>query len=172
MDSLHLSLLLYYVFIFGWIFVTYKSGTWKKWRIYYPTILFFCVGSLIGFAVFHHHLLWEFKSKVFSHIEIDLIQIIFIFSCTTILFLHYYPRRIMGQVFYILLWVAIYSTVEGLFHLLGGIEYNRGWGINWSIAHNIYQFILLRIHHKNPILAWILSFIMIKVVMCIFAVQL
>lgn len=168
--SLHLSLILYFTFIFAWVIITYRIGDWRNWRLYYPTILFFCCGNLIGFEVYHNHLLWEFKGSFLSHVTIDIIQIVFIFSCTTILFLQYYPQKIVRQILYILLWVCIYSIIEYFFSLLGGIVHHNGWTLWWSIIHNIYQFILLRIHHKQPILAWILAFIMLGIVTSIFKV--
>lgn len=170
MDRSYISLMLYFAFILAWVIITYKFGDWKNWRQYYPTILFFCCGNLIAYAVFHHSPLWEFKSKVFSHFTIDLIQMIFIFTSTTILFLQYYPKSRTKQFFYILMWVLIYSVIEWIFHLLGGIVYNRGWSIWWSAFHNVYQFIFLGIHHKKPILAWILAFATLGIVMTIFKV--
>lgn len=172
MESLHISLILYFIFISAWVIITYRFGDWKNWRLYYPTILFFCCGNLIGFEVFHDHILWEFKSSILSHVTIDLIQMVFIFSCTTILFLQYYPRKISRQILYILLWTFIYSVIEWIFHLLEGIVYHNGWSIFCSITHNIYQFILLRIHHKKPILAWILAFIILGITLTIFNVLL
>jgi hypothetical protein len=172
MYLLKLSLVFFFILVSAWPIITYKSGAWRKWKLYYPTILFFCVGNLLGFAVFHHYLLWEFKSNVLSHVTIDFIQMIFIFSCTTILFLQYYPEKLTRQILYTLVWVCIYSIIEYFFHSLGGIVYNRGWSIWWSLVHNIYQFILLRIHYKRPILAWILAFTALGIIMSIFKVQL
>jgi hypothetical protein len=171
LDSLFISLMLYFAFILAWVIITYRFGDWKNWRVYYPTILFFCTGNLIAYAVFHHSPLWEFKSNTFSHFTIDLIQMIFIFSCTTILFLQYYPKNLAKQILYILMWVVIYSGIELVFHLLGGIKYNSGWSIWWSATHNMYQFIFLRIHYKKPILAWILAFITLGIIMTIFRVS-
>jgi hypothetical protein len=171
LDSLQLSLVLYFASIAVWETITFKLGAWKKWRVYYPTILFFCIGNLIGFAVFHHYLLWEFKSHSLSHLEIDFLQMVFIFSCTTILFLHYYPQKLIAQILYILSWVSGYSAIEWIFHMLGGIVYNHGWSIWWSVAHNVYQFILLRVHHVKPILAWIFAIIALGITMFIFKVQ-
>jgi hypothetical protein len=172
LDSLYLSLVLYFIFILVWVIITYKFGDWRNWRLYYPTILFFCSGNLLGFEVLHDQLLWEFKSSLLSHVTIDIIQMVFIFTCTTILFLQYYPKKFIRQILYILLWVFIYSSIEGVFHLFGGIKYHQGWTFWWSAAHNMYQFIFLRVHYKKPILAWILAFIALGTTMVIFKVSL
>lgn len=172
LNLLDLSLILFFVFISGWLIITYKFGDWRNWKLYYPTILFFWCGDLIGIVVFYNYLLWEFKSDILSHVAVDFIQIIFILTCTTILFLQYYPENMIMQILYILIWVLIYSVIEWFFHLLGGISYNYGWSIWWSVTHNIYQFILLRIHHRKPILAWLLAFTSLGIIMFIFKVNL
>jgi hypothetical protein len=171
-NLLDLSLIVFLTFISAWCLITYKFGDWRNWRLYYPTILFFWCGNLIGFFVFHDHLLWEFKSNMLSHGAIDLIDMLFVFTCTTILFLQYYPKRIIKQILYILLWVLIYSIIELIFHFMGGITYHYGWSIWWSLSHNIYQFIFLRVHYKNPILAWIFAFIALGITMVIVKVSL
>jgi hypothetical protein len=163
LDSISLSTILFGLFILAWILVTYKFGDLKNWKLYYPTILFFWCGNLIGFSVFHNHRLWEYKSSFFSHTTVDLIQMVIIFTCTTILFLQYNPDKMSKKVLYILLWVFIYSSVEWFFHLFGVIVYNHGWNIWWSVIHNIYQFILLRVHYKRPILAWTFSFVILAI---------
>lgn len=171
MNSINLSFMLFLTFIAIWCIITYMFGDWRNWRLYYPTILFFWCGDLIGFLVFHDHLLWEFKSNILSHDAIDMIEMLFIFTCTTILFLQYYPKKFTKQIVYILLWVFIYSILEWAFHLFGVIVYHYGWSIWWSLSHNIYQFIFLRLHHKKPILAWILAFITLGITMVIFKVS-
>ncbi len=88
------------------------------------------------------------------------------------LFLQYYPKKLVIQIFYILLWVLIYSTIEGVFYLFGGIVYHNGWSFWWSATHNIYQFIFLRVHYKKPILAWIFAFIVLGITMIVFKVSL
>lgn len=168
---LNFSLVLYFVAIMIWILVTYKIGDWRNWKIYYPTILFFCCGNLIGFLVFNDLHFWRFKSIIFSHATIDMLQMTFIFTCTTIIFLQYYPKGISKQLFYILLWVIFYTSVEWFFHFIGGIVYSNPWTIWLSLIHNVYQFILLKIHLHKPILAWISSFIILGLMISIFKVN-
>jgi hypothetical protein len=168
LDSLYLTFILFLMFISVWVIITYRIGDWRNWRLYYPTILFFWCGNLIGFLIFNDNLLWEYNSNVLSHAAVDIIQMTFIFTSTTILFLQYYPKTLLRQVFHILLWVFIFTGVEFLFHLFGVIQYYNGWSIWWSAFHNVYQFILLRIHFKRPILAWILSFTILGIILVIF----
>lgn len=171
LHELNISLLFYFVAIMIWVLVTYKIGDWRNWKVYYPTILFFCCGNLIGFLVFNSCHFWQFRSTILSHATIDILQMTFIFTCTTIIFLQYYPNGIFKQVFYILLWVIAYTSIEWFFNRIGGIVYSHGWNIWLSFAHNIYQFILLKIHLHNPVLAWILSFIILGLFMSVFKVN-
>lgn len=168
MNRLDLAFALLFIFILIWLVVLFKYGDWKNWKRYYPTILFFYCGNLIAFSVFHSNLLWELKSNILTHSLTDLIQMVFVFTPTAIMFLQYFPKNIKGQEIYIILWVFIYSTIEFIFHKLGSIEYNRGWTIWWSASHNLYQFILLRIYFNNPLLAWCLAVIMLIIMIRVF----
>lgn len=169
--AIYSALILFFVLIFLWVIILYKFGDWKNWRLYYPTILFFWCGNFIAQIVFCNHHFWLYKNPLMSHTLTDFISMIFVFSSTTILYLQYYPRKFINQTLYILFWVSLYSAVEWVFVLLGGIVHQYGWTMWLSIIHNTYQFILLRIHQKKPILAWILACIILAIVMFIFKIK-
>lgn len=155
-----------------WIVVAYKMGDWRNWKLYYPTILFFWCGDLVYNVVFYKNPLWLFINPIFSHLLTDFLCAAIVFTCTVLVFLPKYPEGLVNQAKYLALWVFIYSGVEGIFFVIKGISYSNGWNLGHSIIHNIYQFILLRIHHKNPILAWILALAIMIVTAKVFGVSL
>ncbi|OGO78643.1 MAG: hypothetical protein A2Y23_10100 [Clostridiales bacterium GWB2_37_7] len=156
----------------AWIILTYKIGDWRNWKLYYPTILFFWCGDLIYNVVFYEKPLWVFENPIFTHHLTDLISIFIVFTCTVLIYIPHYPKTFKKQLLYLGFWVLLYSSIEWIFHVLGGISYRNGWDIGLSVVHNTYQFALLRIHHDRPILAWILALIILSIVMAVFDVDL
>jgi hypothetical protein len=52
-----------------------------------------------------------------------------------------------------------------------GMQKNyNGWNIQWSLLHNTIQFPVVAIHHKNPILAWLIALAFLVFIMKIFNV--
>jgi len=162
--SLHFPLILFFAFLIVWIVITYKVGDWQNWRHYYPTILFFWCGDLIYNVLFCEKPLWQFKNAVFSHELTDIICMFIVFTCTVLMYIPWFPKTFKKQVLYIGYWVLLYTGIEWLFHTLGGITYHNGWSVKLSLVHNIYQFLLLKLHHHKPILAWVLALIILVLV--------
>jgi hypothetical protein len=53
---------------------------------------------------------------------------------------------------------------------IGIIEYDNGWNIWWSFLHNTIQFPLIALHHRNPLLTWVIALTFLVVIMKIFNV--
>lgn len=155
-----------------WIFAAYKLGDWRHWKTYYPTMLFFGMGDLIYHVVFCNKLLWEFKSKIIAPSINELFVIFTIFFSTTLLFISNFPRKSSHRFRYIVLWVAIYMAIEIFTTKIGMQKNHNGWNIWWSLLHNSIQFPLLILHHKNPILAWVIALIFLGFIMKVFKVPL
>lgn len=170
--KIYLPLILFFFLEALWIIFAYKKGDWRNWKVYYPTILFFWCGDLIYNVVFYKKPLWVFVNPAFSHHLTDLLCIFIVFTCTVLIFIPHYPKTFKKQLQYLGFWILLYSSIEWVFHVLGGISYHNGWSIWFSIMHNTYQFILLKIHQENPILAWILALIIFMIIMAIFNVDL
>jgi hypothetical protein len=147
------------------IISAYKWGDWKNWRKYYPTMLFFGMGDLIYISVFHDNLLWKFHSSILVPSINELFVIFTIFFSSTLLFLSKFPKNLYHKFLYIALWIAIYMALEIFTLIIGMIKYDNGWNLWWSLLHNTIQFPLIFLHHKNPILAWIIAFIFLGIVM-------
>jgi hypothetical protein len=156
-----------------WAIVAFNFADWKNWRKYYPTILFFGMGDLIYLSVFYNSKpLWKFEPGILNPAINELIVIFIIFSSTALLYLTYYPKKLSKQVLYILLWVGIYVVIEIMMTSLGLQKNYNGWNIWWSLLHNCYQFPLLAMHHKNPLLAWTAALAILFIMMSRFGVSL
>ncbi len=152
------------------VYLCWKYGDWKNWRLYYPTILYLVIGNLTCDILVYQNPLWSYNIKFLSRIYADLLVIAFIYPSTIILFLTYYPKLIKKQVAYLLLWVLIYSSVEYLASILGGFSYSNGWTIEWSILFNCIMFPLLYLHYKRPLWVWPISMALAFIVLYIFKI--
>ena len=74
------------------------------------------------------------------------------------MYLTFYPHGLLWQVPYLLLWVLASAIIETISFYLGFISYQNGWSIWWSGIFYFIMFIVIRLHHKNPLLAWLISF--------------
>lgn len=151
-----------------WITATYKFGDWKNWAKYYPTVLFMGMGNLIYHLAFQKKVLWCFNPGGIAPIISELFVIFTIFFCTVIIFLTHFPKKLLKQIKYIILWVIIYLIIESLMLYIGMQFNNNGWNIWWSLLHNFYMFPLLAIHHKRPLLAWLLAIVALLIMMRVF----
>jgi hypothetical protein len=152
------------------IISAYKWGDWKNWKKYYPTMLFFGMGNLIYVTVFHDKPLWKFQPSVLVPSINELFIIFTIFFSTTLLYLSNFPKNLYHKILHIILWVAIYMAIEIFTLLIGMIKYTNGWTLWWSLLHNTIQFPLLALHHRNPILTWIIALIFLVIIMKTFNV--
>lgn len=148
----------------------YKWGDWKNWKNYYPTMCFVGMADLIYIAVFNDKPLWDFPTNFLTS---PLDELLLIFGCffpTTLLFLSHYPKKLFRQIAYNSIWIGTYMALELINLKFDTIEYYNGWNLWWSLFHDTLQFPLIALHHKNPILSWIISFIYLAVCMKIFNV--
>jgi hypothetical protein len=148
----------------------YKWGDWKQYKKYYPTMLFFGMGDLIYIAIFHHKPLWKFPTNFLIPPLDELLLIFSVFFPTALIFLTNYPKKLRSKVIYIVMWIAIYMLVETVDLMTGIIEYHNGWSYWWSLLHNTIQFPLIALHHRKPILTWIIALIFLIIIMNIFKV--
>jgi hypothetical protein len=151
------------ILIISFIFSAWRWGDWQNWRKYYPTILYFIIGSFFYIILFYNYPLWRFEpmpplENILSCNVLIVLAVTFtIFPATALIYLGNYPKGTM-QYFYIALWVVIYTVIEAIAYYLGGITYHNGWNMLWSAFFNILTFSLLRLHHRRPLLAWAVSF--------------
>ena len=165
-----MSLISLIILIIVSVFLCWNYGDWKNWKLYYPTILYLIIGDLSCEILTFGKPLWSYTTMFLSDITTDFLVIVFIYPCTIILFLTYYPKLFKKQVAYILLWVFIYSSVEYISSIIGGFSYSNGWTMGWSILFNCIMFPLLYLHYKRPLCVWLISMALACMILYIFKI--
>jgi len=152
-------------------------GDWKKWRDYYPTILFFFTGDLLKNFLLYNYMMWSYQETIFgesilsSHTIISLMIMFVVYPSTILVYLGRFPKTAWKAILWVGLWVSAYTCIEFINErYLNLINHHHGWDIVWSIVFNIVMFFLLRVHFKNPLLAWGLSAIWIIFLLNVFNV--
>ncbi|MEE3952222.1 CBO0543 family protein [Peribacillus frigoritolerans] len=161
---------MHFVFIALFLFAGIKWGDWRRWRDYYPTILFFIIGDLLYSCLLYNHQLWAFQETFFgmSILRNDtIISLIIMFTrypLTILIYLGRFPQTRVKQAFWMFFWIICYSLIEYLnLKYLNLINHYNGWNIWWSVLFNIAMFSILRIHYKKPLLAWGVSIVWILI---------
>jgi hypothetical protein len=142
------------------IFAAWRWSDWRNWRTYHATMLFMPLANLIyGLLVLgKDFFLWRYQGDyLFSKETADVFYTIIVFPATVLLFLSNYPKGNIPQIIHILKYVAIYCTIEWIALHVGAIKHGHGWSFQWSIGFNAVTFITLRLHHKNPVFAYVFS---------------
>lgn len=136
----------------------WKWGAWRKWREFYPTILYVIIGNLAYDFVFSDWTLWVYRSFM-GATYVGLINDFLIYPSGVMLFLTHYPEGKWKQVGYILVWTVSSTLIEYISILLGGLEYFHGWSLLWSFLLFLGMFALIRLHYKKPLFVWPISLI-------------
>jgi uncharacterized membrane protein YoaK (UPF0700 family) len=125
--------------IFG--LIALKYGDWRNWQKYYSTILFFMMGNYIYCLFACHYALWSYESPLLGKTLSQLFVTLSLYPATTLLYLPFFPKKkLIKQIFYIFLWVLIYSTIEKVSYLIGFFSYAHGWSFGWSVLFNCLCF--------------------------------
>ncbi|WP_423800878.1 CBO0543 family protein [Neobacillus sp. SAB-20_R2A] len=151
--------------IFAKVFVD-----WKRWREFYPTVQFYIICNLLYNFLFYQHTLWRYKAVTLPWLNHTLIEItfsLFIVPIVLFIYLQYFPKGKKKYV-YLGFWVTYFSVIELIFEKKGLFVYENGWNLWWSILFNLITFTIIRVHHKNPITAFIISFPIIVVLLLLF----
>ena len=84
-----------------------------------------------------------------------------------------FPKTRLKQGLWVSFWVFLFSILEYInLHYLQLISHHNGWSMMWSVLFNIVMFSMLRIHYKNPLMAWGLSLIWILFLLMMFPIPL
>jgi hypothetical protein len=145
------------------LIAAWRWGDWKNWRLYYPTILFMIVGNFLYNILTYNHPIWMYQGTLFpNHTTTDIFNSFVLFPAVILLYLPHFPKEgMMKKVIYIVLWILVFISVEWLLSYFGFFSYYNGWSIVWSLLFNIGMFTILKIHFKKPLLAWIISIMVI-----------
>ncbi|MCA1029737.1 hypothetical protein LCL95_01670 [Bacillus timonensis] len=152
------------IFPVVFLLLALKFGKWKRFSEYYPTLLFMIMGNLLYSFMFKEYPLWRFehtfeKEIMPTRMTIDLLKTFTSFPLLTFIFLSHFPegKSFKKQGVYIIFWTFIFVMIEFFAKLLGMISYHNGWNMWWSIVFDFSMFVILSIHFKRPLVAWVLS---------------
>lgn len=147
----------------------YRWGDWKNWKIYYPTVLYFIIGDMVGYILLHDHPLWLYRGwPRDNHFYPDLYQAVTVYPSIIILYLSHFPRLFKDQIIYLAAWIAGYSLYVYALHRLGLLIYGDGWTIGYDVLFSMIMFSLLRLHHRKPLWVWPVSMALATVFMWFF----
>nr|WP_281292949.1 CBO0543 family protein [Bacillus marasmi] len=150
----------------------YKWGDWRNWRLYYPTILFLIIGDLLYNFLLYKKSMWLFHDLVLpNHTMITLLAMVVTYSATVLIYIGRFPNGWIKRGLWFLLWSGIFLTAEYFNFKFGFITYHNGWSYGWSVIFTAIIFIILPIHHRTPLLAWLLSIIIIVSLLLIFNIK-
>lgn len=152
---------------------TLREQIWRFGALYHSTILYMLVCNLLYLVLTADHFLWAFVPDVHRYpILTELLYTFVVFPCTVILFLRGYPDRGLKVLLHYVKWVSIYGVVELVYFYTGRIEYAHGWNWYWSVGFDCVMFPMLRLHHKKPLTAYVMSLPFIVLLMIWFEVPL
>lgn len=150
----------------------FKWGDWRNWNSYYPTILFFIIGDFLYNFLLYKQSMWVFHDIILpNHTTITILAMVVSYSVTVLIYVGRFPIGWKKRSLWFLLWVGVYVCIEYINSKFGFITYHNGWNIWWSLLLTGIIFIILPIHYKRPLLAWLFSIIIIVSLLIIFEVK-
>ncbi|WP_042355884.1 CBO0543 family protein [Bacillus rubiinfantis] len=162
---------MYLLFVLGVYIIFAKLFVdWKRWREFYPTIQFYIICNLLYNFIFYQHTLWRYKAVTVPWLNHTLIEIafsFFILPVVLLIYLQYFPKG-YKKYLYVGIWIAYFSLIEYLFMKKGLFIYEHGWNIWWSTLFNLITFMIIRLHYKNTLLAYLISIPIIFILLLFF----
>lgn len=147
-------------------------GDWRNWQRYYPTILFFMIGDFLYNFLLYNKSMWIFHDLILpNHTMITLLAMTISYTVTVLIYVGRFPIGWKKRSLWFLLWSGIFLSLEYVNNKLGFITYHNGWTMSWSILFTAIIFLILPIHHKKPLLAWLLSIVIVMSLLTIFEVK-
>lgn len=147
------------IIVLLFVFVAWRWGDWRNWHKYYPTIVFMIAVDLLHCILTYNHPLWLFHKTLPNHTLNSLLIMFTAFPATVLIYVSHYPRSPIMKILYVTFWVFIYSGIEMSSYYFGGITYQNGWNLGFSVLLNVILFVLLRVHFYRPLLAWGIVFL-------------
>ncbi|WP_420805969.1 CBO0543 family protein [Neobacillus bataviensis] len=105
--------------------------------------------------------LWNYPSPpnlLPNHLFNNLFIMFIIYPSTLLIFLFRFPKRnFFKQLLYILFWIFLWAVFEYFMVRLGLCVYHHGWTYGWSILFASIMVLMLLLHYRYPLWAYILS---------------
>lgn len=158
-----------------WIIVSCWLVNWKEWKKYYPTALFAAVANLLYEVICSKYQLWSMEPNGLPNHTLNILLLSIIgMPISTMIYLSNYPfnKSLFKQVLYTSIFIIGFTIMEYIAVKFGSITYHHGWTLFHSFLFDISIFVILFIHFKYPIWAWVLSTIVIFIVLINFNIGL
>lgn len=151
-----------------WIAASWWLVNWKEWKQYYPTALFSAAANLLYEVICSEYQLWSMEPNGLPNRTLNILLLSVIgMPLSTLVYLSNYPfkKSLRKQSLYISVFILGFTVMEYLAVQFGSITYHHGWTLFHSILFDISIFVILLIHYKNPIWAWLLSTVVLLIVL-------
>ncbi|WP_377890760.1 CBO0543 family protein [Alkalihalobacillus sp. R86527] len=157
-----------------WLIAARLFGDYRHWEKYHHTILYFIVCDLLYNFLTSHYPLWEYSPSNLlpNHTTINLIIMFIIYPCTVLIYLPYMNKfnRTFSKFLFLTSWVVLYGFFEWLFTAIDLFHYHNGWTLFSSIVFDYIMFMMLYLHFKKPLLAYVISVPIIIILLLIYNV--
>lgn len=151
------------------VILAWKISDWRNWQKYHNTMLFVAVGNLLYNFITAGYYLWRLEGDALTNFTIsELLYTFVIFPATVLIFLNNFPITLKGKVIRILTWISFYAAWEYILYQLDLINYQYGWNMFYSIIFNFIMFPTIYIHSKKPLLAYLISAMVVIIVVLAF----
>lgn len=148
------------------IFSVWRWGDWQNWRKYHATMFYIVAGGLLYEYLTKDHTLWSFHPDFLYNQQMTVIVYAFVtMPLSVLLFLSRFPQTIKKQLIYLTKWLLIYTIAEIILQYFGRISYQNGWSLFHSFLFDIMMFPMLIFHHKRPLLAYLVSIVIVVLLM-------
>jgi hypothetical protein len=154
----------------GGIFLSLKRGKWENWQLYLPTFyywaMFSCFYEYISYIGNKH--LWEFQNNFISLFITETLYTFLFYPSMIVLFLGNYPEEISKKFWHYFKWISLSLLIEAMALRYGAIKFSNGWSMVWEIFFYSTMYPMLRLHHRKPILALVLSVFFVAFYLIVF----
>lgn len=141
------------------LIAAWKWGDWRNWKTYLSTMYYAAICDLLYLFLTANHFLWRYVSDSYfaNYSGTELIYAFIVLPATTLMFISRFPHKLIKAAFYILMWIIIYILLEVVLLLSDRFVYQHGWNLIWSIGFDVVMFPMIILHHKKPLLTYLLS---------------
>lgn len=141
-----------------WILAGIRWGDWKNWALYQPTIIYFILCDVLYYYITYNHPLWDLEPTwPLKYKLVSLFGEFLVFASTILLYIGRFPTKRWPSLFWIVLWVVIYTISEWVLWKFGVFSYHNNWNLFDSFLFNFLLFLMLRLYYRKPLTALLLS---------------
>lgn len=155
----------------SFLFAAWRWGDWRRWQVYYPTMLFAVAVDLFAAYVSYHRPLWIFNpdALVRSHTGVEIVSTFVMMPTTVLVYLSNFPPAGRArQAAYMLAATALYAVLETADMATGGISYANGWSLWCSYLFDGAMFPIFTLHHARPLYGWLATLAMAAYILMAF----